>query len=68
VKEIKVILVCMFLAITPLVLANEVGAEKKILIDKVLEQTGQSARAIGRQFSDLFVQQMTLVLKKTTRI
>ena len=44
-------------------LAGEVTAEKKALIDKVLEQTGQSATDVGMQFSDAFIQHMTMALK-----
>lgn len=45
--------------------ANEVSKEKKALIDTLLEQTGQSAVAMGTQFSNLFIQQMTMILKKS---
>lgn len=42
-----------------------IPASKKILIDKLLAQTGQSAVAVGKQYSDLFTQQMTLILKQS---
>ena len=45
--------------------ALEISAEKKALIDELLVQTGQSATAMGKQFSDAFVQQMTVVLKNS---
>lgn len=44
---------------------NGISQEKKALIDTLLEQTGQSAIAVGTQFSNLFIQQMTMVLKKS---
>ncbi|MGJ8691713.1 MAG: DUF2059 domain-containing protein [Thalassotalea sp.] len=40
-------------------------ADKKQLIDTLLEQTGQSAVAVGQQFSNAFVQNMTMILKDT---
>ncbi|WDE07846.1 DUF2059 domain-containing protein [Thalassomonas viridans] len=45
--------------------ANDTDAEKKKLIEVLLEQTGQSAITIGKQFSDAFIQQMTMVLKQS---
>ena len=45
--------------------AVDISAEKKVLVDRVLLQTGQSAIAVGKQFSDLFIQQMTSVLKQS---
>jgi len=45
--------------------AADISSEKKELIDQLLVQAGQSAIAIGKQFSDAFIQQMTTVLKQT---
>jgi hypothetical protein len=45
--------------------AGEIGKDKKALIDTLLAQTGRSAIAMGKQFSNLFIQQMTVVLKKS---
>lgn len=44
---------------------SDIPASKKLLIDKLLAQTGQSAVAVGKQYSDLFTQQMTLILKQS---
>ena len=44
---------------------NDIPASKKLLIDNLLAQTGQSAVAVGRQYSELFTQQMTLILKQS---
>jgi hypothetical protein len=41
---------------------TDIDSEKKKLIDALLEQTGQSAIAMSKQFSDAFIQQMTNVL------
>ena len=45
--------------------AEKINAEKKQLINTILEQTGQSAITVGKQFSGLFIQQMTMVLKQS---
>ena len=45
--------------------AEDMDTEKKKLIDALLEQTGQSAMAIGKQFSGAFIQQMTMILKQS---
>lgn len=42
-----------------------IDPEKKALIDTLLGQTGQSAKEMGKQFSDLFIQQMTMMLKQS---
>ena len=44
--------------------ASEIDKDKKALIATLLEQTGQSAIAMGKQFSKAFIQQMKMVLKK----
>ncbi|MCG3887247.1 DUF2059 domain-containing protein [Photobacterium leiognathi] len=44
---------------------SDIPASKKLLIDKLLAQTGQSAVAVGKQYSDLFTQQMTAILKQS---
>lgn len=45
--------------------AEEVSPAKKKLIDTLMEQTGQSADAVGKQFSDFFIQQMTHGMKQS---
>jgi hypothetical protein len=45
--------------------AEGIDPEKKKLIDALLEQTGQSAFAMGKQFSNFFTQEMTKVLKQS---
>jgi len=45
--------------------ADNISTAKKHLIDQLLEQTGQSAITVGKQFSNAFIQQITNVLKKT---
>lgn len=47
------------------VTAAEVETSKKVLIDQLLEQTGQSAIAVANQFSNIFTQQMSGVLKQS---
>ncbi|WP_318474396.1 DUF2059 domain-containing protein [Photobacterium leiognathi] len=44
---------------------SDIPASKKLLIDKLLAQTGQSAVAVGKQYSDLFTQQVTTILKQS---
>ncbi|KPA52136.1 hypothetical protein VT25_10775 [Photobacterium leiognathi subsp. mandapamensis] len=44
---------------------DDIPVSKKLLIDKLLAQTGQSAVAVGKQYSDLFTQQMTVILKQS---
>lgn len=43
---------------------SQLTEEKKNLIDTLLEQTGQSAIDMGTQFSNAFIQQMTMILKR----
>ena len=45
--------------------AADISAEKRELIDQLLVQVGQSAVTVGKQFSDAFIQQMTIVLKQS---
>jgi len=42
-----------------------INPTKKQLIDTLLEQTGQSTIGVAKQFSDVFIQQMTMVLKNS---
>ncbi len=44
---------------------SSISKEKRALIDTLLQQTGQSAVAMGKQFSDLFIQQMVIALKRS---
>jgi len=43
----------------------QIAPEKRVLIDRLLEQTGQSAALIGQQYANLFVQQLTMILRET---
>ncbi len=52
-----------FLFLSQTVIADPLNREKTALIDKLLEQTGQSAEAVGMQISKLSIQQMTESLK-----
>ncbi|MCV6587760.1 MAG: DUF2059 domain-containing protein [Marinobacterium sp.] len=45
--------------------AADISPSKKQLIDTLLEQTGQSAITVGKQFSNLFTQQIITFLKQT---
>ena len=47
------------------VAAADISPGKKKLIDTLLVQTGQSGVAMGKQFSDLFIQQMVMILKQS---
>lgn len=44
---------------------EEIDPEKVKLIDKLLEQTGQSATNVGQQFSNIYIHQMTAVLRSS---
>lgn len=59
------ILFFVFLTFSHTHLSAEVSNDKKMLIDKLMEQSGQSAVATGQQFSNVFIQQMTASLKKS---
>ncbi|MEP5764967.1 MAG: DUF2059 domain-containing protein [Halieaceae bacterium] len=37
---------------------------KRALVERLLDQTGQSAATIGQQYADLFIQQLTMILKQ----
>lgn len=63
-KRIAILFISAFLSLNAFA-ADGIGKEKKALIDTLLEQTGQSAVAMGKQFSDFFIQQMTMVLKQS---
>lgn len=45
--------------------ADKISQEKQALVDTLLEQTGQSANAVAGQFSTLFIQQMSMMLKNS---
>lgn len=45
--------------------AANISTEKQQLIDQLLVQTGQSAIAVGQQFSNSFIQQMSAMLKQS---
>lgn len=45
--------------------ANDIDPVKKKLIDELLEQTGQSAAAVGMQFSQMFNQQVAAMLRQS---
>ncbi len=45
--------------------ASDINSEKQILIDRFLEQNGQSPANIGRQFAAAFIQQITDSLNET---
>lgn len=63
-KTIYVFIALLMLSIKP-VLAEEIPADKKALIDQLLAQTGQSAVTVSKQFSTIFIQQMTMLLKNS---
>lgn len=63
----KLILLFVVIFFSQTVVAETTKPKKKVLIDKILEQTGQSAIQVGKQFSDLFIQQMTMVLKSSNK-
>jgi uncharacterized protein len=63
-KTISILILALFLSANCLA-ASEISKEKKALIDTLLKQTGQSAITMGKQFSNLFIQQMTMVLKNS---
>jgi hypothetical protein len=65
-KKIMILLAFSLMLFSHLSIASEMNSEKKVLIDKLLEQTGQSAIAVGKQFSNVFIQQMTMMLKETS--
>ncbi|MGB1237919.1 MAG: DUF2059 domain-containing protein, partial [Pseudomonadales bacterium] len=44
--------------------ADGVSDAKRVLIDQLLEQTGQSATVVAQQFSGAFILQMTKALKQ----
>lgn len=62
-KKLAVFLAVTILFFSQSILAVEIDAGKRELIDKILEQTGQTAITVGEQFSGAFIQQMTIVLK-----
>jgi len=65
VNKIIILLAFSFLSVSQTIHATEVSAEKKALIDQLMAQTGQPATSVGEQFSNSFIQQMTMMLKRT---
>lgn len=63
-KLVNIVFLSVLLSASTLA-AADISPNKKKLIDTLLEQTGQSAIAVGKQFSDAFIQQMTMVLKQS---
>jgi len=63
-KFINIVFLSLLFSInTPV--AADISPAKKKLIDILLVQTGQSGIAVGKQFSNLFIQQMKMALKKS---
>jgi len=63
--SMKKLFLCFLLLISAHAAAAEgISPEKKILIDKLVEQMGQSAVETGKQFSNLFIQNMSQSLKQ----
>ena len=58
-------ILALLLAVQNSYASTSLSPDKKKLIDTLLEQTGQSGIAVGKQFSDVFIQQMTVTLKKS---
>ena len=54
-----------FAAVGPAAHAEDISAEKRELIDALLEQTGQSAAAFADQLGGVFVQQMMMFLRQS---
>ncbi|HEY5762958.1 MAG TPA: DUF2059 domain-containing protein [Rhodocyclaceae bacterium] len=44
--------------------AAEIDPGKRALIDRLMEQTGQSAAVVGKQYADLFVREIDELLKQ----
>lgn len=59
-KLVSIVFLSLLLSANTLA-AADIRPNKKKLIDTLLEQTGQSGIAVGKQFSDVFIQQMTKV-------
>lgn len=64
-KKLIILMTVMLLALFQSVCFADISPEKKELIDKLLDQTGQSAITTGKNFSNAFIQQMTMVLKQS---
>ena len=64
-RNFFVLLTFAVLIVSQPVLASEITVEKKALIDKILEQTGQSTIVVGKQFSNAFIQPMAKVLENS---
>lgn len=62
-KKFLFLLSFVLVSINQTAFSEEISTEKKALIDKVLEQTGQSSIATGQQFMNLFIQQITMALQ-----
>ena len=56
--------VLLLLLTAPLQANDDIAPQKRQLIDQLLEESGQSATAVGEQFSSFFIQQMSAVLRQ----
>lgn len=45
--------------------AAGIDPAKRVLLDQLLQQTGQSAAAVGRQYADLFVREIGSLLRQS---
>ncbi|MEJ2680528.1 MAG: DUF2059 domain-containing protein [Gammaproteobacteria bacterium] len=64
-KLSKIFSIVILVFSTSVCVAEDLTPEKKKLIDVILEQTGQSTLAMSKQFSELFVQQMSMMLQSS---
>jgi hypothetical protein len=48
-----------------LVIAEDIDPKKRALIDTLLTQTGQSSVSVDEQFSNAFIQQMSMILRQS---
>ncbi len=64
-KKSILVLTMIFLCSIKPILAEEVPFEKKALIDQLLTQTGQTTISVSKQFSTIFIQQMTMLLRQS---
>ncbi len=65
VKKLAFITMCLLVNTIQTISANEIDDAKVQLIDKLLVQTGQSSIAVGKQFSGVFIQRVTEILKES---
>jgi len=62
-RKILIFFALTFLFLSHTVIADPLSREKTALIDKLFEQTGRSAEAVGMQMAELSIQQMTGTMK-----